>query len=83
MPMTAKINALGVERVGKDGEKIVGKGTLSVHGLGRFPVTLYANQWLELLSKHKEIEAIVRQALKDGTMSTKEAAPPSGGRVTL
>lgn len=32
---------------------------LSVYGLGRFPVTLYAKQWLKLLGMAKEIAAFI------------------------
>ncbi len=35
--------------------KIGEKGGLSVYGLGRFPVTLYKEQWLKLLNKSEEI----------------------------
>ena len=36
--------------------KIGEKGGLSVYGLGRFPVTLYKEQWLKLLNKAEEIK---------------------------
>ena len=32
------------------GEVVMGKGTVAVYGLGRFPVSLYAEQWERLLS---------------------------------
>lgn len=35
--------------------KIGEKGGLSVYGLGRFPVTLYKEQWIKLLDKSDEI----------------------------
>ncbi len=35
--------------------KISEKGGLSVYGLGRFPVTLYKEQWARLLSHADEI----------------------------
>ncbi len=35
--------------------KIGEKGGLSVYGLGRFPVTLYKEQWLKLLNKADDI----------------------------
>lgn len=38
-----------------NGLKVSEKGGLSVYGLGRFPVTLYASQWLNLLDKRDEI----------------------------
>lgn len=39
--------------------KIAQKGGLSVYGLGRFPVTLYASQWDTLLAKTGEIKAFL------------------------
>lgn len=35
------------------------KGALSVYGLGRFPVTLYAAQWERLMEKAGEIKAFI------------------------
>ncbi len=37
------------------------KGALSVYGLGRFPVTLYKEQWLRLLEMSEEIRSFIRQ----------------------
>jgi hypothetical protein len=39
--------------------KIGEKGGLSVYGLGRFPVTLYKEQWLRLLDMAEEIRAFI------------------------
>jgi hypothetical protein len=36
------------------------KGGVSVYGLGRFPVTLYKEQWLRLLDMADEIRAFIR-----------------------
>jgi hypothetical protein len=41
--------------------KIGEKGGLSVYGLGRFPVTLYKEQWLKLLNKEKEIRLFLTE----------------------
>jgi hypothetical protein len=35
--------------------KVSEKGAVSVYGLGRFPVTLYYEQWLRLLEKAQEL----------------------------
>ena len=35
--------------------KVSEKGALSVYGLGRFPVTLYTEQWKKLLDKKEAI----------------------------
>jgi hypothetical protein len=37
------------------------KGALSVYGLGRFPVTLYKEQWLRLLDLTEEIKTFIKQ----------------------
>ena len=37
------------------------KGVLSVYGLGRFPVTLYKEQWLKLLELADDIRAFIRE----------------------
>jgi hypothetical protein len=36
------------------------KGGVSVYGLGRFPVTLYKEQWLRLLDMTEEIRGFIR-----------------------
>jgi hypothetical protein len=36
------------------------KGGVSVYGLGRFPVTLYKEQWLRLLDMADEIRGFIR-----------------------
>lgn len=44
---------------GKLAMKVSEKGALSVYGMGRFPVTLYKEQWLRLLSMADEIKAFI------------------------
>jgi hypothetical protein len=39
--------------------KVSEKGALSVYGMGRFPVTLYKEQWLKLLGMGDEIKAFI------------------------
>lgn len=39
--------------------KVSEKGALSVYGLGRFPVTLYAGQWERLLAQADTIRAFM------------------------
>jgi hypothetical protein len=41
--------------------KVSEKGGLSVYGLGRFPVTLYQEQWLKLLEMADEIRAFINE----------------------
>jgi hypothetical protein len=41
--------------------KISEKGGLSVYGLGRFPVTLYKEQWAKLLAAADDIRAFLQE----------------------
>jgi hypothetical protein len=41
--------------------KVSEKGALSVYGLGRFPVTLYREQWEKLLAMADEIRLFIQQ----------------------
>ena len=41
--------------------KVSEKGGVSVYGLGRFPVTLYKEQWAKLLDLADEIRAFIRE----------------------
>lgn len=39
--------------------KVSEKGAVSVYGMGKFPVTLYAGQWSRLIGASAEIEAFI------------------------
>ena len=39
--------------------KVSEKGAVSIYGMGRFPVTLYKEQWLKLLDMAAEIRAFI------------------------
>ena len=43
------------------GLKVSEKGGVSVYGLGRFPVTLYKEQWAKLLDMADEIRAFIKE----------------------
>lgn len=49
--------------------KVSEKGGLSVYGMGRFPVTLYKEQWLKLLDLSDEIRAFI--AANDAKLKAK------------
>ena len=55
---------------GKMSLKVSEKGGLSVYGLGRFPVTLYKEQWIRLLAMADEIRNFIRE--NDSALKTKE-----------
>ena len=40
--------------------KVSQKGAVSLYGMGRFPVTLYKEQWVKLLDLSDEIRAFLR-----------------------
>ncbi len=50
--------------------KVSEKGGLSVYGMGRFPITLYREQWERLLSMADEIRAFIRD--NDQSLKKKE-----------
>jgi hypothetical protein len=41
--------------------KVSEKGGVSVYGLGRFPVTLYKEQWTKLLAMSDEIRTFLKE----------------------
>jgi hypothetical protein len=41
--------------------KVSEKGGVSVYGLGRFPVTLYKEQWQKLLAMADDIRAFLKE----------------------
>ena len=50
--------------------KVSEKGALSVYGMGRFPVTLYKEQWLKLLNMSDDIRAFITE--NDARLKAKE-----------
>lgn len=49
--------------------KVSEKGALSIYGMGRFPVTLYKEQWLKLLDLSDDIRTFI--AANEGQLKTK------------
>jgi hypothetical protein len=41
--------------------KVSEKGAVSIYGMGGFPVTLYKEQWLKLLSMSDDIRAFIAE----------------------
>lgn len=52
--------ALKLKKTPSHGIKVSLKGAVSVYGLGRFPITLYASQWDKLLAKSEEIKTFIQ-----------------------
>lgn len=57
-------------RRGEMAFKVSQKGAVSVYGLGRFPVTLYKEQWQRLLDKREELLEFIRE--NEGQLKAKE-----------
>ena len=49
--------------------KVSEKGGLSVYGMGRFPITLYKEQWLKLMDMSDAIRSFI--AANDAALKTK------------
>ena len=50
--------------------KVSEKGGVSLYGVGRFPVTLYKEQWRKIIEMAPEIEAFIQA--NDGALKAKE-----------
>jgi hypothetical protein len=74
--LKAKLAQLEKEKEGKRSGTLefrVGeKGGVSVYGLGRFPVTLYYEQWIRLLEAMPQLKTFLESAKSDGKLKLKE-----------
>lgn len=52
---------VGAKKTGKLEFKVSEKGGVSVYGLGRFPVTLYQEQWARLLDAADALRAFIEE----------------------
>ena len=50
--------------------KVSEKGGLSVYGMGRFPITLYKEQWLKLMDMSDAMRAFI--AANESVLKTKD-----------
>lgn len=50
--------------------KVSEKGAVSLYGVGRFPVTLYKEQWRKILGMAAEIEEFIQK--NEGSLKAKE-----------
>lgn len=56
--------------VGRLSLKVSEKGAVSLYGIGRFPVTLYKEQWLRILASAPDIESFIQE--NDSRLKNKE-----------
>jgi hypothetical protein len=59
--LRAENESLKQRRGGSTSIKVSEKGAVSVYGLGRFPVTLYQEQWLKLLGMGDDIKTFIEE----------------------
>ncbi len=62
----------GSKRSGALDFRVGEKGGVSVYGLGRFPVTLYYEQWTRLLGAAEELKAFLEEQKSAGKLKLKE-----------
>ncbi|HJZ65906.1 MAG TPA: hypothetical protein VKD70_16380 [Candidatus Acidoferrum sp.] len=62
----------GAKRSGALDFRVGEKGGVSVYGLGRFPVTLYYEQWIRLLDVSKELREFLEENKSAGKLKLKE-----------
>jgi hypothetical protein len=62
----------GGRRTGALEFRVGEKGGVSVYGLGRFPVTLYYEQWIRLLDTAPELRKFLEANKADGKLKLKE-----------
>ena len=59
--------------------KVSDKGAVSAYGLGRFPVTLYGQQWRRLLARAADIEAFMKA--NESRLAVKGEVRPSAAPI--
>jgi len=61
--LKAQLEALKAKeaRSGNISFKVSDKGAVSVYGLGRFPVTLYYEQWIKLLDRAQDLRDFLEE----------------------
>ena len=67
--LKAENERLRTQRARSVSLKVSEKGGVSLYGLGRFPVTLYKEQWTKLLGMADEIRAFIKE--HDAELKTK------------
>lgn len=68
--LRAENERLKTKNGGRLSLKVSEKGAVSLYGIGRFPVTLYKEQWTKIIAMAKEIEKFLRE--NDHLLKTKE-----------
>lgn len=61
MARIAELEKSASKRSGRMDFKVSEKGGVSVYGLGRFPVTLYYEQWIRLLDAAESLRTFLEE----------------------
>lgn len=72
--LKAENERLKAQRGGRTALKLSEKGGVSLYGLGRFPVTLYKEQWIKLLDMADEIRGFIAE--HEAELKAKEPREP-------
>jgi len=64
----------GSRRTGSLDFRVGEKGGVSVYGLGRFPVTLYYEQWVRLLDAAPQLREFLEENKSAGKLKLKDQA---------
>jgi hypothetical protein len=62
----------GGRRTGQLDFRVGEKGGVSVYGLGRFPVTLYYEQWVRLLDASSQLRAFLEESKAAGKLKLRD-----------
>ena len=68
----AEMEKQGGKRSGSLEFRVGEKGGVSVYGLGRFPVTLYYEQWVRLLEAVPQLRTFLEENKAEGKLKLKE-----------
>ena len=69
--LKAENDALKASKTGGPSCKITDKGGVSFYGIGRFPVTLYKDQWIKLINHIEMVKTFLKD--NDSKLSVKPA----------
>jgi len=70
--LAAAQKQLGSRKSGSLDFRVGEKGGVSVYGLGRFPVTLYYEQWARLLGAAEQLTNFLEEQKSAGKLKLKE-----------
>ena len=70
--LIARLAAAEAKPERKTSMKVGKAGGVSLYGMGRFPITLYASQWVKMLGKADEIRDFIQANVDELVFKTDE-----------